>query len=101
MRIILLILVLFCFKLGVSQVDTLVLKKQVDEIETEKNHVDFWDFIFERDQNMFHSDHIEKINIENLVLVCYYLNKFGYPDVNILGDKARIINMVWVHNKYC
>jgi len=66
MRIILLILVIFCFNLGVSQVDTLALKKQVDEIETGKNHVDFWDFIFERDQNMFSTKRTPHFNFLKL-----------------------------------
>lgn len=100
MRILFLSFAIFFYQWGISQVDTLALKKQIDQIGTEKNHIDFWDFVFERDQNMFQSDHLEKINIENLVLVSYYLNKFGYPDINILGDKAKILNMVWVHNKY-
>ena len=100
MRVLLLSICIFYWDLGISQLDTLILKKMVDEIRTEKNHADFWEFIFERDQNMFQSEQLEEMNIENLVLVSYYLNKFGYPDVGILGDKAKIINMVWVHNKY-
>jgi len=100
MKIILCIVSLFILQAGYSQPDTLSLKNQVDKIFTEKNHQDFWDFIYDRDQNMFTSDRIEEINIENLILVSYYFNKFGYPDFTVLGDKSKIINMVWVHNKY-
>lgn len=100
MKLILCIVFLSLLKTGHSQPDTIALKSQVDNIYTEKSHKDFWDFIYDRDQNMFQSDRIEEINIENLILVSYYFNKFGYPDVSVLGDKSKIINMVWVHNKY-
>jgi len=100
LKFIVLIPWLLCWHIGISQFDTIALKQRVNEIHTEKNHTDFWDFIFERDQNMFHSDRIEVINFENLILVSHYLNKFGYPDIDVLGEKAKIINMVWLHNKY-
>ena len=100
MKFILLIHGIFFWHIGLAQFDTIALKQRVNEIHTEKNHTAFWDFIFERDQNMFQSDRIEVINFENLILVSHYLNKFGYPDIDVLGEKARIINMVWLHNKY-
>jgi hypothetical protein len=100
MKLILCMVLILLVKTVHSQPDTLALKKQVENIYTEKNHQDFWEFIYDRDQNMFQSDRIEAINLENLILVSYYFNKFGYPDFNVLGDKSKIINLVWVHNKY-
>jgi len=98
---VLIVIVFFSFLTpGFSQFDTMALKQQVNNIRTEKRHTDFWDFIYERDQNMFQSNKLEQMNMENLILVSYYFNKFGYPDIDILGDKAKIINMVWLHNKY-
>jgi len=94
------ILILFFGQAVWSQPDTLYIKAQVDDIYTEKNHRDFWESMFDRDQHMMNSPRIGQINIENLFLVSYYLNKFGYPDQEVLGEKATISRMVWVHNKY-
>lgn len=100
MKIVCTILGLIFSNLAFAQIDTILLKQRVNQINTERKHLDFWEYIFERDQNMFQSNKLEEMNIENLVLVSYYLNKFGYPDMELPGSKAKIINMVWVHNKY-
>ncbi len=60
----------------------------------------FWDFIDQRDQDSRRSPIIERMDEENLIMVCYYFNAFGYPDFRRLGERANIINMVWIHNRY-
>ena len=42
-----------------AQIDTFALKAMVERINTEREHVEFWDYIFERDQNKGRrNDHI-------------------------------------------
>ena len=71
-----------------SQPDTIALKSQVDNIETEKNHVDFWDFIFERDQNMRNSPQIGQIDIENLILVSWSFTAIAVATQKISFSKS-------------
>jgi len=80
-----------------SQFDTLALKKEISDIHTERDHVEFWDYIHHRDQDMMSRSDKELIDQEDLILVSYYLNRFGYPDHKVLGPKSTILNMVWVH----
>ena len=93
-------LILFCQLTSASihsQPDTVVLKKMVTEVSSEKEHLEFWDYIHHRDQDMMirHDKYI--IDQENLISVSYYLNQFGYPDQKYLGRKSQILNYVWVH----
>ena len=39
----------------------------------------------------------EETNQENLILVSYYINNFGYPERKVLGRESSILNYVWVH----
>jgi hypothetical protein len=82
---------------GNGQVDTLALRARVKSINTEREHVEFWDYIFERDQNSAQRISIASMDEENLISVSYYFNAFGYPDFEVLGNKSTIINMVWQH----
>lgn len=94
---ILIISALFCGTLH-AQLDTIKLKKLVPTSKEIFDHKHFWDYIHQRDQEMRKSPIIETIDRENLILVCYYYNTFGYPDYQRIGEEANIINMVWVHN---
>lgn len=81
-----------------AQWDTIELKKLVPTSKEIFAHKHFWDYIHQRDQEMRKSPIIETIDRQNLILVSYYFNTFGYPDYRSIGGKANIINMVWVHN---
>src|SRR5688572_15128897 len=83
-----------------AQLDTVKLKQQVPSTNEFHAHKRFWDFINQRDQDARRSPLIETLDEENLIMVCYYFNAFGYPDFRRLGDRANIINMVWIHNRY-
>ena len=99
-KIILLFCMMFGFVLIHSQVDTNKLKGLVPGNYDLIKHKEFWNYIYKRDQDMRNSPKIETIDEENLILVSYYFNHFGYPDNLRIGNKANIINMVWVHNRY-
>jgi len=81
-----------------AQIDTIKLKKLVPTSKEIFEHKHFWDYIHQRDQEMRKSPIIQAIDRENLILVSYYYNTFGYPDYRRIGEEANIINMVWVHN---
>lgn len=81
-----------------SQVDTTALKLEVDSIETFEDKRNYWIKIRQRDQS-FRGPKYSVINdLENLISVSYYLNKFGYPIRDIDCEESEIISMVWIHN---
>lgn len=90
-------LLLFTAFVSYAQLDTTYLKNIVSNISTEKDHIDFWKFIEHRDQDLMRSTNKELIDKENLIMVSYYLNRFEYPDKNVLGAESSILNLVWLH----
>ena len=83
-----------------AQLDTAKLRQMVPSTTELYAQKHFWDFIDQRDQDSRRSPIIERMDEENLIMVCYYFNAFGYPDFRRLGERANIINMVWAHNRY-
>lgn len=83
-----------------AQLDTAKLRQMVPSTTELYAQKHFWDFIDQRDQDSRRSPMIERMDEENLIMVCHYFNAFGYPDFRRLGDRANIINMVWAHNRY-
>ncbi len=96
------VFVLICFfSVDLSaQLDTAKLRQMVPSTTELYAQKHFWDFIDQRDQDSRRSPMIERMDEENLIMACYYFNAFGYPDFRRLGERANIINMVWVHNRY-
>ena len=83
-----------------AQVDTTALKLEVDTINGNKDKKLFWEKIRHRDQT-FRGNKYSVINdLENLISVSYYLNKFGYPIKNVDCEESSIISIVWVHNSF-
>ncbi len=95
--------ILICFNFPLilfGQLDTQKIKLQVPVSNEYFAHKEYWRHIEYRDQELRKSPNIEQIDEENLISVIYYYNRFGYPDINRLGDHAKIIPGVWGHNRY-
>lgn len=99
-KIILFFNLMLCCLTIQAQVDTNALKQIVPTDYDLFKQKQFWNYIYIRDQDRRNSPRIENMDEENLILVSYYFNRFGYPDYLRLGQKVNIINMVWVHNRY-
>jgi hypothetical protein len=64
------------------------------------DHKKFWKQIYADDQEYRGKLSNDSIDCLNLIKCCIYLNKFGYPERDILGKESQIISYVWIHNKY-
>ena len=84
-----------CFK-----IDTIKAKIRIQNLNDIKSHKDFWKNIEYIDQFYRGSKAVDSIDANNIILVSYYLNKFGYPERSLLGNPSSIISMVWIHSKY-
>lgn len=86
--------------LCIAQVDTLKLIQKVNSLTDLESHVLFWNEIDKSDQTHRGEIADEELDFNNLILVSYYLNKFGYPKRNLCGINSIVINPIWIHNKY-
>lgn len=81
-----------------GQFDTLRIELEIMSIKDRDDHLKFWDNIYELDQKYRGSQTVDSIDFDNLLRVCMYFNRFGYPEKNWAGEKCHIISYVWIHN---
>ena len=84
----------------IAQIDTISIYKEVNSIKSVIDHKNFWKQVHSDDQGYRGKLASDSIDCLNLIKCCIYLNKFGYPDVKILGSDSRIISYVWIHNRF-
>lgn len=93
-----LILVLGIAHMMTAQFDTLRIAAEIDNIKDQGDHQNFWEEIHELDQKYRGEATVDSIDFDNLLRVCMYYNRFGYPDKKLAGEKSSIISYVWIHN---
>jgi len=93
-------LFIFFTSLCSAQIDTLKLSQKVNSLTDIESHKKYWEDIDKSDQSHRAALTDELLDIENLISVSYYLNKYGYPKRSLFGLNSIIISVVWVHNTY-
>lgn len=83
-----------------SQIDTLKISKTINALTSIEQHTAFWKEIERTDQKYRGVHTIDSIDVLNLVKSSMYLNKFGYPKKENIGQESSIISIVWAHSKY-
>lgn len=81
-------------------IDTIKAKLYIQNLHDIESHKAFWKNIEFKDQFYRGGKAVDSIDANNIVLVSYYLNKFGYPQKSLFGNSSSIINIVWIHSKY-
>lgn len=91
---------LFCpGAIGQVLIDTAGIAAKISGLRTTEDHRRFWEEIWYADQDLRLRDDIETLDEYNLVAVCYYLNRYGYPDPAFAGKASSIMRKVWIHNR--
>lgn len=81
--------------------DTTKLKIIIASLSTPVQHKNLWDKLHQLDQNLAQkAGNHDSLFERNLILTCMYINKFGFPNPKICGDKGYIASYIWVHTKY-
>ena len=69
---------------GVSQPDTMIYKKQIENLTDHASMQMYLDTIFKRDTNYRGNEAITLLDLENLISISYYFNAFGIHQRKIL-----------------
>lgn len=91
---------LFCCGNSVAQIDTLRLKKEVENLTDYDSKLRFLTKIEAEDQKFRGKQTNDSLDLEHLISMSYFVNKFGYPSSKTFGEPACAAWLVWVHNKY-
>ncbi len=83
-----------------GQVDTTLLFERVNQLNDVESHMEFWEEIYRADQKHRGEQTVDSVDIANLILCSYYINKFGFPPKRLFGAKSKIITLVWIHNRF-
>ena len=98
MKIFLILICTLTSLISFSQIDTIKIAKRINTIKTLAEHQKYWEEIRYRDQKFRGSKAIPSYDEENMVSVCMYFNKFGYPNTKKMGYARGSMDMVWIHN---
>ena len=85
---------------GVSQPDTMIYKKQIENLTDHASMQMYLDTIFKRDTNYRGNEAITLLDLENLISISYYFNAFGYPSEEDFGFVSMAPRSIWIHNSY-
>lgn len=81
--------------------DTTTLKAIIEKLRTPSDHKALWDDLYQIDQTLARrGGNHDSIFERNLILTCFYINKFGFPDLKKCGENGHIASYIWVHTKY-
>ena len=97
---ILLFIILFTTNQVVSQPDTMIYKKQVENLTDYASIQTYLDTIYKRDQQYRGDDAITLLDLENLISISYYFNSFEYPSEEVFGEASMAPRLIWIHNSY-
>lgn len=85
----------------ISQPDTLLYKRQIDSLTDHTSIQAYLDTIFKRDQTYRGDQAVNLFDLENLISISYFVNKYGYPSIEDYGDTSSMApRMIWVHNSF-
>ncbi len=85
----------------VSQPDTLLYKRQIESLTDHVSIQAYLDTIFKRDQTFRGDKAVNLFDLENLISISYFVNKYGYPSIEDYGDNSsRAPRFIWVHNTF-
>ena len=85
---------------AVSQPDTMIYKKQIESLTDHASIQMYLDTIFKRDQHYRGNHDITLLDLENLISMSYFINRFGYPTNEEYGDASNVAWLIWIHNSY-
>jgi hypothetical protein len=88
------------FPLRAQVVDTLELKKEIDQISNKEGIQAYLDKLYEEDQAYRGRQTSDSLDYRHLLSVSYFINRFGYPKVEDFGRSANAPWLVWIHNKH-
>ncbi len=93
---------IWIFSLGVcaAQPDTIVLKKEIEALQSPEARKIFLDNLLPLDQSYRGENVKVSQDMENLVSISYYLNTYGLPDESTYGDAYKILPLIFVHTSY-
>ena len=80
-----------------SQIDTLRLKNQVDRLNNKDSIQAYLNHILQEDQHYRGDLTNLSMDIEHLISLSYFINKFTFPTEEIFGPPARALRFVWTH----
>ena len=97
--IILFLISLFGIKIA-SQPDTMIYKRQVEKLTDHSSIQSFLDTLFKRDS--FYRGELANnlLDLENLIAISYYVNRYGYPSYDDFGEASKTPWMIWRHTKF-
>ena len=81
---ILLFFIMFTGIKAVSQPDTMIYKRQIENLTDHASIQMYLDTIFKRDTNFRGNEAITLLDLENLISISYYFNAFGIHQRKIL-----------------
>lgn len=84
----------------VSQPDTMLYKKQVEYLMDQSSIQSFLDTLFIRDSFYRGELASDMFDLENLISISYYVNRYGYPSYDDFGEASKTPWMIWKHTKY-
>ena len=100
LKLILAVLIIFgSSDLFAQKVDTLKLKEEVVNLKP-FNRKAFLKNIYEKDQNYRGKQANDSLDFQNLILISYFINEYGYPSKMEYGEYSITPKLVWIHNKY-
>ena len=85
---------------AVSQPDTVIYKKQIENLTDHASIQMYLDTIFKRDQHYRGNHAITLLDLENLISISYYFNANGYPSEEDFGFASIAPRSIWIHNSY-
>lgn len=97
---ILLFFIMFTGIKAVSQPDTMIYKKQIENLTDHASIQMYLDTIFKRDTNYRGNEAITLLDLENLISISYYFNAYGYPAEEEYGFASIAPRSIWIHNSY-
>jgi hypothetical protein len=84
-----------------SQPDTLLYKRQIESLTDHISIQTYLDTIFKRDQTYRNDQTTISIDLENLISISYFVNKYGYPSIEDFGETSSMApRLIWVHNSF-
>ncbi|HZV68253.1 MAG TPA: hypothetical protein VFG10_01875 [Saprospiraceae bacterium] len=85
---------------GISQIDTLKLKFEINALTSEEKIQTYLNRVFKMDQT-YRSDRTKiYLDLERLISISYFINKYGYPTKGKYGLASNAPRLVWIHNKF-
>lgn len=101
LKICTLAILLFSFGHSHAQIiDTLRLKKEVESLIDYDSKLRFLTKIEAEDQAFRGKQTNDSLDLEHLISMAYFVNKFGYPTAKTFGEPACAAWLTWIHQKY-